>query len=132
MVVDPAMSVGSVKTTGMSLLRVRAALTAVRSSVICAALMTVAPGTSGLSLKLDVLVKVTVTARAALIVTLQVPVPVQLPLQPVKVEPGAGAAVKATAAPLVNEAAHVVPQEMPAGALVTVPPPVPALVSVSV
>ena len=103
-----------------------------RSSVICAAFMTVVPGTSGLSLKPVVLVKVAVTARAALIVTLQVPVPMQLPLQPVKVEPGAGAAVKATAAPLVNEAAHVVPQEMPAGALVTVPPPVPALVSVSV
>ena len=78
------------------------------------------------------LVKVAVTARAALIVTLQVPVPVQLPLQPVKVEPAASATVKLTVAPLVNEAAHVVPQEMPAGALVTVPPPVPALVSVSV
>ena len=73
MVVDPAMSVGSVKATGMSPLRVRAALTAVRSSVICAAFMTVVPGTSGLSLKPVVLVKVAVTARAALIVTVQVP-----------------------------------------------------------
>src|SRR5439155_24785814 len=117
MVVDPAVSVGSVKATGMSPLRVRAALTAVRSSVICAALMTVAPGTSGLSLKLDVLVKVTVTARAALIVTLQVPVPVPPPPQPVKVEAGAGAAAEATATALGTEAAHVAPQEVPAGAL---------------
>jgi hypothetical protein len=62
-------------------------------------------------------------------VTLQVPVPVQLPLQPVKAEPAAGAAVKVTAVPLVNEAAQVAPQAMPVGALVTVPLPVPALVT---
>ncbi len=41
--------------------------------------------------------KVAVTVCAALSVTVQVPVPVQLPpLQPVKVEPAAGAAVKVT------------------------------------
>jgi hypothetical protein len=59
-------------------------------------------------------------------VTLQAPVPVQAPLQPVKVEPVPGAAVSVTAVPLVNEAAQVAPQEMPAGALDTVPAPAPA------
>src|SRR5882762_4113243 len=77
--------------------------------------------------------KVAVTACAALIVTMQVPVPVQPPpLQPVKVEPAAGVAVRVTAAPLVKAAEHVVPQETPAGALVMVPAPAPALLTVSV
>ncbi len=52
-------------------------------------------------------VKVAVTVGAALIVTVQVPVPVQAPLQPVKVEPAAGAAVRVTTVPLVNDAEHV-------------------------
>ena len=66
------------------------------------------------------------TVVPALSVTVQVPVPEQPPpLQPVKVEPAAGAAVKVTAVPLANAAEHVAPQEMPAGALVTVPVPVP-------
>src|SRR4029453_3900304 len=70
---------------------------------------------------------------AALSVTLQVPVPEQPPpLQPMKVEPAAGAAVKVTVVPLVNAAAHVVPQEMPAGGLLTVPAPVLLTVSVEV
>src|SRR5438093_267706 len=72
-------------------------------------------------------------AVAALSVTLQVPVPEQPPpLQPVKVEPAAGAAVKVTAVPVANAAEHVGPQEMPAGALVTVPVPVPLGLTVSV
>jgi len=67
------------------------------------------------------------------IVTLQVPVPVQPPpLQPVKVEPAAGVAVRVTAVPVVNAAEHVVPQEIPAGLLVTVPLPVPDRETVSV
>src|SRR5438034_394155 len=79
------------------------------------------------------LVKIAVTACAALSVTVQVAVPVQPPpLQPVKVEPTAGAAVKVTAVPLANAAAQVVPQAMPAGALVMVPLPTPALLRVSV
>src|SRR5206468_11795503 len=77
--------------------------------------------------------KVAVTVVAALIVTVQVPVPVQLPpLQPEKVEPAAGAAVKVTELPLAYAAAQVVPQAMPAGALVTVPLPTPAVLTVSV
>src|SRR5206468_870570 len=68
--------------------------------------------------------KVAVTVVAAPSVTRHVPVPEQPPpLQPAKVEPAAGAAVSVTAVPLVNEAEHVVPQAIPAGALVTLPAP---------
>src|SRR5207244_96694 len=77
--------------------------------------------------------KVAVTVVAALSVTVQVPVPEQLPpLQPVKVEPAAGAADKVTAVPLAYVAAQVAPQAMPAGTLVTVPAPAPVLLTVSV
>jgi hypothetical protein len=44
-------------------------------------------------------VKLAITDCAAVIVTVQVPVPEQTPLQPVKVEPAAGAAVRVTAWP---------------------------------
>src|SRR5437879_379890 len=99
---------------------------------MCTAFTTVLRPTNGLSVRLRrLMAKVAVTACAALIVTLQAPVPVQLPLQPVKVEPAAGAAVKVTAVPLVNEAEQVAPQEIPAGELVTVPLPAPDLVTVS-
>jgi len=81
----------------------------------------------------DDCMKVAVTEVAAFIVTLQVPVPVQPPpLQPVKVEPAPGAAVSVTTVPGVKEAEHVAPQEIPAGLLVTVPLPAPALETVSV
>ena len=77
--------------------------------------------------------KVAVTAWAALIVTVHVPVPVHPPpLQPLKVEPVAGVAVKVTAVPLPKAEEQVVPQEIPAGALEIVPAPVPDLVKVSV
>src|SRR3989441_1135140 len=77
--------------------------------------------------------KVAVTVVAAEIVTVQVLVPEQPPpLQPLKVEPAAGAAVSVTAVPLVKLAAQVAPQVIPAGALVTVPLPVPAAGTVSV
>src|SRR5262245_44653019 len=75
--------------------------------------------------------KVAVTDCAALIVTAQVPVPVQPPLQPVKVEPAAGVAVRVTTVPVVKEVEHVAPHVMPAGALVMVPLPAPVLLSVS-
>src|SRR5207249_2771397 len=81
----------------------------------------------------DCSAKVAVTVCAALIVTVQVPVPEQPPpLQPEKVEPAAGAAVKVTEVPLANAAAQVAPQAMPAGALVTVPLPAPLELTVSV
>jgi len=77
--------------------------------------------------------KLAVTVVAALSVTVQVPVPEQPPpLQPEKLEPVAGVAVKVIAVPLVYEAAHVVPHEMPAGALVTAPVPAPDLLTVRV
>jgi len=75
---------------------------------------------------------VAVTVVAALSVTVQAPVPEQPPpLQPLKLEPAAGAAVKVTAVPLEYAAAQVAPQEMPAGLLVTVPIPAPVLLTVS-
>src|SRR2546425_12088513 len=78
-------------------------------------------------------VNVAVTVVAALRVTVQVPGPEQPPpVQPRKVEPAAGAAVSVTAVPLAKLAAQVAPQVMPAGLLVTVPAPVPALETVSV
>src|SRR2546428_1180661 len=56
--------------------------------------------------------KVAVTVVAALSVTVQVPVPEQLPpLQPVKVEPAAGAAVKVSAVPLAKDAGQSGPHE---------------------
>ena len=63
-------------------------------------------------------------------VTLQAPVPLQAPLQPAKVEPEAGVAVKPTTVPLAKLAEQVAPQEIPAGELVTVPVPVPVSVTV--
>ena len=76
--------------------------------------------------------KVAVTVVAAETVTTHDPVPEQLPpLQPLKIEPAAGVAVSVTAVPLAKLAAQVAPQVMPAGALVTVPVPVPPFETVS-
>src|SRR5205823_13880690 len=77
--------------------------------------------------------KVAVTVVAAMTVTVQAPVPEHPPpLQPVKVEPAAAVAVSVTAVPLVKLAEQVAPQVMPAGVLVAVPLPVPALETVRV
>ena len=70
------------------------------------------------------------TVWSADIVRVQVPVPVQPPLQPVNAEPASGVAVNMTEVPLPKSAAQVAPQVIPAGALVTVPVPVPALETV--
>ena len=86
-----------------------------------------------LSVSTKVGVKVAVTVVAAEIVRVQVPVPVQPPpLQPLKIEPVAGAAVSVTAVPLAYGAEQVAPQVIPMGALVTVPLPAPVLLTVSV
>ena len=70
----------------------------------------------------------------AFIVTVQVlPVTLQLePVQPAKDEPAAGVAVNVTTVPLANDDVHVAPQLMPAGLLVTVPEPAPALPTLKV
>jgi hypothetical protein len=73
---------------------------------------------------------VAVTPIAIEVVTTQVPVPEQGAPQPVNVEPAAGVAVKVTCVPLLKLAEQVGPQLIPGGALVTVPVPVPALVTV--
>jgi hypothetical protein len=72
-----------------------------------------------------------VTLRAAVIDVVQVPVPVQAPLQPANVEPVVAAAVRVTDVPLAKLALQVVPQFTPVGAEVTVPAPLPALVTVN-
>jgi hypothetical protein len=77
-----------------------------------------------------VAVKVAVTEAAAF--TAHVPVPEHAPLQPAKVEPAAGAAVRVTAVPGVKDCEQLAPQLIPAGLLVTVPVPVPLLVTDSV
>src|SRR5439155_22375007 len=77
--------------------------------------------------------KVAVTVVAAETVTTYVPVPEQPPpLQPLKVEPAAGVAVIVTVPPRGTPDLQVTPQLIPAGALVTVPLPVPAGVTVRV
>jgi hypothetical protein len=73
---------------------------------------------------------VAVTLIAIVVVTMQVPVPEHGAPQPVNVDPDAGVAVKVTCVPLLKLAEQVAPQLIPAGALVTVPVPVPALVTV--
>src|SRR5437773_4754507 len=76
--------------------------------------------------------KVAVTVIAAESVIVHAPVPLQPPpLQPVKVEPAAAVAVNVTAVPLAKLAEQVAPQLIPTGALVTVPLPVPALLTVT-
>ena len=74
--------------------------------------------------------KVAVTVFAAFMVSVQVPVPVQAPLQPAKVLPAAGVAVRVTLVPLVKFALQVALQSIPAGPA-TVPEPVPNLATVS-
>src|SRR6266568_9149850 len=84
-------------------------------------------------------VKVAITALAALMVTVQVRgVPVlhaagaPVPLQPEKEALPLGEAVSVTCALVTRLALQVTPQLIPAGAEVTAPDPVPALLTVSV
>jgi len=77
-------------------------------------------------------VKFALTDFAASIVTLQAPVPVHAPLQPANVEPESGVAVRFTTVPLEKFSEQVEPQEIPEGELVTVPVPVPLLVTARV
>ena len=74
-------------------------------------------------------VKVAVTAWIAVMDTLHVAVPVHAPVHALNVEPDVAAADNVTLVPELNDAEQVAPHEIPAGALVTVPKPVPALVT---
>jgi len=77
-------------------------------------------------------VKVAVTALAALIERVHVLAePLQAPPQPVKVFPDAAVAVRVTLTPDDKLAEQVLPQEIPPTLLVTVPVPVPLLVTES-
>lgn len=75
--------------------------------------------------------KVAVTDWLEVMLKLQVPVPLQDPLQPSKIDPAAGTALSVTCVPLSNIALQELPQLIPAGLLVTVPPPLPARLTVS-
>lgn len=74
---------------------------------------------------------VAVTDFAAVIDTTHEPVPLHAPPQPANVDPAAAVGVSVTDVALLKFAEHVVPQLMPAGELVTLPVPVPALVKFS-
>src|SRR5207245_6842887 len=88
------------------------------------------PALVRVSAKVGANVAVTVVAAESVIV--HAPVPEQPPpVHPVKAEPLAGLAVRVTTVPLAKLAVHVAPQVIPAGLLVTVPAPVPALATLS-
>ena len=72
-----------------------------------------------------------VTFCAELIATVHAPVPLQAPLQPANVDPAEGPAANATEVPAAKLALHVPPQLIPAGELVTVPKPLPALATLN-
>ena len=71
------------------------------------------------------------TVAFALIVTLQAPVPLHPPAHPPNVEVDPGVSVSVTTVSAGNVPWHVVPQLMPAGLLVMVPPPAPEPCTVS-
>src|SRR2546428_2454428 len=90
------------------------------------------PVPAAVTVSANVGAKVAVTVVAAESVIVHVPVPEQPPpLQPVKAEPAAGLALRGTTLPLAKLADQVAPHVIPAGLLVTVPAPVPALETVS-
>ena len=74
--------------------------------------------------------KVAVTLFGAFMTTRQEgPGPLQAPLQPEKVEPEPGVAVSVTLVPLAKGAPHDAPQLIPLGDEVTVPMPLPVLLT---
>lgn len=75
--------------------------------------------------------KVALTLVRLLIDTLQVPMPVHAPSQPVNVDPPLAAAVSTTAVPAEYVCRQFPGQLIPAGAVVTVPAPDPALDTIS-
>ncbi len=67
----------------------------------------------------------------AFTVSAQAPMPEQAPVHPTKTEPASGVAERLTALPAVTFVEQEAPQAMPAGVDVTVPEPVPDLVTVT-
>ena len=72
-----------------------------------------------------------VTLRASLIVTVQLALPLQAPLQPMKVDVLSGTALSVTLLPEAKLWAQSLPQLMPAGEELTVPVPLPLLLTES-
>ncbi len=72
------------------------------------------------------------TLRAVVMLTVHGPVPAQAPLQPAKVAPAAGVAVRVTVLPDAMLALQVLPQSMPLGEDVTVPVALPTFATVRV
>ena len=76
--------------------------------------------------------KVAVTSLAAFIATVhEVPTPLHAPPHPENVDPEAGVAVRVTPVPPATDALQVAPQLIQFGDEVTVPPPLPDLLTVS-
>ena len=88
------------------------------------------PFSATVTVSFVVVLNVAVTDSAAFIVNWHVPVPPHAPLHPANVEPVPGVGVSVTTVPLLKFAEHVLGQEIPLGELVTVPVPVPAVVTV--
>ena len=78
------------------------------------------------------MLKVAVTERAWVIDTTHEPVPLHAPDHPAKVDPRAALAVNVTDVVEVYASEQSEPQLIPTGELVTIPAPVPALVTVRV
>src|SRR5258705_6583740 len=76
-----------------------------------------------------VVVNAASTLAAAFKVTLQLPVPEHAPVQPVKVEPAVGVAVRGTHVSSLKIAPPLVPPFTPKRVLATVPAPVPLRVA---
>lgn len=81
--------------------------------------------------RLGTSLKVAVTVRASVIVTVQLAVPLQAPLQPLKLDALSGTAVSVTLLPEAKFCAQSLPQLMPAGEELTVPVPLPLLLTES-
>jgi hypothetical protein len=75
--------------------------------------------------------KFAVTLLLWVSVTVQLLVPVHAPLQPANAERFAGVAFNVTTVPPLKAALHVLPQLMPVGLELTVPEPVPVVLTVS-
>src|SRR5512133_2153120 len=73
---------------------------------------------------------VAVTDFAASIVTSHAPLPVHAPVHSLNTKPASGVAARVTTLPTAKSKRHEVPHAIPPGALVTVPVPLPPVVTV--